>query len=124
MATGEIIVANDERHIRDLIIDRLRFRGFDVRGVADGEECVAEIERQAPDLVVLDAWMPRMGGLEVLDWLQHTHPEIPVVMVSAVADREVVQASLSRGAADYVVKPFQARELEQKVFKALGLECG
>ena len=118
----KVLVANDEADILEVIVDRLEYLGFDVRAVGDGQACVEEIERDVPDLVLLDVRMPRMDGLAVLHWMQQHYAEVPVLMVSASADREVVAESLARGVVDYMLKPFNGEELERKVLQALKKE--
>jgi DNA-binding NtrC family response regulator len=122
MAWGKIVIANDEEDILEIVVDRLEFYGFKVRGVGNGLECLREVEREVPDLVLLDVRMPVMDGMETLGKLHDAYPQLPVLMVSASADREMVGESLLRGAVGYILKPFEARELKQKVFKALKQE--
>jgi two-component system chemotaxis response regulator CheB len=84
-------------------------------GVArDGVECLQEITRLAPDVLILDLEMPRMNGLDVLDRLRHTKPRLPVIMCSSHTERgaRATFDALSRGAADYVMKPAGQRDLE------------
>ena len=119
MAGELILIANDEPDIRRIMVDRLRYRGFEVQAVGDGLACIEAVEGATPDLVLLDVRMPRMDGLLVLDWLEAHYPEVPVLMVSASADRQVVEASLARGVVDYVIKPYEARTLEDKVMRAM-----
>ena len=122
MPQGKIVVANDEQDILEIVVDRLEFYGFDVRPVADGLQCLREVEREVPDLVLLDVRMPVMDGMAALEELHGRHPELPVLMISASADRGVVEECLSRGAVDYLLKPFEAEELRRKVFQALNQE--
>jgi two-component system chemotaxis response regulator CheB len=80
----------------------------------DGVECLQEITRLAPDVLVLDLEMPRMNGLDVLDRLRHTKPRLPVIMCSSHTERgaRATFDALARGAADYVMKPAGQRDLE------------
>lgn len=80
----------------------------------DGIECLQEVTRLTPDVLVLDLEMPRMNGLDVLDRLRHTKPRLPVIMCSSHTEmgaRATLDA-LARGAADYVMKPAGQRDLE------------
>jgi two-component system chemotaxis response regulator CheB len=84
-------------------------------GVArDGVECLQEVTRIAPDVLILDLEMPRMNGLDVLDRLRHTRPKLPVIMCSSHTERgaRATFDALARGAADYVMKPAGQRDLE------------
>ena len=84
-------------------------------GVArDGVECLQQIPELVPDVLILDLEMPRMNGLDVLDRLRHTRPQLPVIMCSShteIGARATFDA-LARGAADYVMKPAGQRDLE------------
>lgn len=120
MSQPKILIADDEEDILEIMADRLEFYGFDVRTARDGVQCLEEIRRDVPDLVLLDIRMPEMDGLEVLARLRQERPELPVVMVSASSDRNVAERSLSKGAFDYLLKPFEPEELKEKVLRALG----
>lgn len=121
MPQPKILIADDEEDILEIIADRLEFYGFDVRTAKDGIQCLEEIGRDVPDLVLLDIRMPEMDGLEVLARLHEEHPDLPVLMVSASSDRNVAERSLSKGAFDYLLKPFEPEELKEKVLRALHL---
>ena len=122
MAQGKILVTDDEEDILEIVADRLEFYGFEVQTARDGVECLEAIDRQVPDLLLLDIRMPRLDGLEVLARLQQTRPELPVVVISASTERQVAEDTLSRGAVDYLLKPFEPAELQEKVLRALKKE--
>ena len=122
MAEGKILIADDEEDILEIVADRLEFYGFEVQTARDGVECLEAIDRQVPDLLLLDIRMPRLDGLEVLARLQQTRPELPVVVISASTERQVAEDTLSRGAVDYLLKPFEPAELQEKVLRALKKE--
>ena len=119
MATAKILVVNDEEDILRIIVDRLEHYGFEVCTARDGRQGLDLADQEEPDLVLLDVRMPVMGGMAALDELHRQHPDLPVLIVSASADREVVEESLSRGAVDYLLKPFEPAELRDKVFQIL-----
>ena len=85
-----------------------------VDAVRDGVECVEQVTKLAPDVLVLDLEMPRMNGLEVLDRLRQSHPHLPVIMCSSHTERgaHATLDALARGAADYVMKPAGQRNFE------------
>ena len=122
MAEGKILIADDEEDILEIVADRLEFYGFEVQTARDGVECLEAIDRQVPDLLLLDIRMPRLDGLEVLARLQQTRPELPVVVISASTERQVAEDTLSRGAVDYLLKPFEPADLQEKVLRALKKE--
>lgn len=116
----QIVLANDEPDIRRLIGDLLRFHGFELRTAEDGESCVRLLEESLPDLVILDLWMPKMTGAEVLAEIRANFGDLPVLVVSAAADREMVSGLLQQGANEYLVKPFEGYELVQMVRNLVG----
>src|SRR5689334_9171578 len=79
---SRILVIDDEVGIRDSMRRTLEYQGYQFIGASSGQEGIALIDRDPPDLVFLDIKMPGMDGLEVLDQIKARHPEVPVVMVS------------------------------------------
>ena len=102
-----ILVAEDDPSSQDMLVRRLTGRGFRVAAVSDGVACVRHIEKQVPDLLLLDVQMPGMTGLEVLGQVREhfTHDALPVILVTALGESEDIVAGLQAGANDYVVKP-------------------
>lgn len=78
------------------------------------------MEEDAPGLILLDIQMPEVSGMEALMALKSHHPEIPVMMVSASTARSVAQESVEKGAAGFLLKPFEPEELRRKVEEVLG----
>ena len=122
MPENKILVANDEEDILRIVIDRLEFYGFSVRTATDNAQCMESIDREVPDLLLLDVRMPDGNGMDLLAQLRDKYPELTVLMLSASADRDVIEKSLSMGAAGYIITPFTSQEFKQKVFHALGKE--
>lgn len=120
MSRGKVLIADDEEDILEIVADRLEFLGFEVQTVQDGVACIEAIGRGAPDLVLLDIRMPRMDGMAVLSRLRETHPELPVVILSASSERKVAEETLSEGAVDYLLKPFEATDLQKKIDRVFG----
>ena len=82
MPRARILVIDDEAAIRDSLRMTLEYEGYEFVGAATGQEGLALVEREPPDLVLLDVKMPGMDGLEVLERLRHINESIPVVVVS------------------------------------------
>jgi CheY-like chemotaxis protein len=99
---------------------------YGVLYASDGAEGVAMARSERPDIILLDIMMPKMDGLDVLDRLQSDPAtrSIPVVILSAKALPEDVQAGLSRGARAYLTKPFDALHLEERLDDVLGAASG
>jgi CheY-like chemotaxis protein len=105
-ARARVLVVDDEDEFREMLAEYLAGRGFDVREAAGGEEAVAQAAGLQPHIVLLDLSMEGMSGLEALRQIEGAAPEARIIVVTAIADLDTARAALSRGAADYVTKPF------------------
>ncbi|MBI3630594.1 MAG: response regulator [Candidatus Rokubacteria bacterium] len=110
---------DDEDRVRDLLTEHLLGLGYEPLAARSGNDAVESLKRQIPDLVLLDISMPGMNGVDVLTFLRSKHPEIPVVMISGLADEGLAHALLRLGAVAFVRKPFDLNELERLVAVAL-----
>ncbi|MCK6576805.1 MAG: response regulator [Anaerolineae bacterium] len=114
---ASILVAEDERDIRDLINFTLTFAGHQVTTAANGEEAVQQAQRVLPDLIMMDVRMPKMTGYEAcrvmktLDSLKNT----PVVFLSAKGQDEEIQAGIDVGGYAYIQKPFSPDDLARRI---------
>ena len=117
----KILVAEDERDIRELVIDTLFDRGYDVLESEDGRETVQTANRELPDLILLDVMMPGMDGFEVLKKLRENPDtgDIPVVMLTSMGASEGEQHAMRLGVKHYVSKPFDPEILQATVRVAL-----
>jgi two-component system response regulator MprA len=110
-AAGRVLVAEDDRRVRDAGVRALTFEGYDVTTAGDGAETLAVVEEMSPDVIVLDVMMPGLDGLAACRRLRQVGNRTPVLMLTArheVSDRV---AGLDAGADDYLVKPFALDEL-------------
>jgi two-component system, OmpR family, response regulator MprA len=113
-----ILVAEDDRAVRQSLERTLRLEGYGVVAVTNGTQAVESCTLSLPDLLILDVMMPEMDGLAACRILRVTHPQLPILMLTArhlVGDRV---AGLEAGADDYLVKPYAGVELFARV-KAL-----
>jgi len=112
-----ILVADDEPDIVNIVELILRSRGYRVIKANGGFEALDLAEEHLPDLILLDIMMPEMDGWEVLRLLQvdSRTAGIPVAMISAKEDNRAKIVSMQEGAVDYLTKPFDSRELLEKV---------
>ena len=113
----KILVAEDERDIRELIAFTLRFAGFDVALAKNGAEAVDMVEVQDPDLIILDVRMPKMTGYEACRKIKE-NPRTkgtPVMILSAKGQEVEIQQGLESGADEYILKPFVPDELVAQV---------
>jgi two-component system OmpR family response regulator len=113
-----VAVVDDERHIRELLEIGLSDEGYTVRSAADGRAGLELVREWQPDVVVLDVMMPKIDGIALLPMLRQL-TEAPIVMLSAKGEVEDKIAGLTRGADDYVSKPFEMAELVARLESAL-----
>jgi DNA-binding NarL/FixJ family response regulator len=126
-----VLIADDHRLIAEGIKRSLEDAGdFEVVAEAQtGNQVLPLIRRSSPELVLLDLRMPGMDGLTTLEQIKRDHPEIKVVILSASADQQVIQAALTKGASAYVIKSVNPGDLastlrqvmEGSVFHSVGL---
>jgi DNA-binding response OmpR family regulator len=109
-----VLVVEDTDEIRELVATVLGKAGFDVRAVGTGAECMAEIRRQAPDLIVLDLGLPDADGTEICRQVR-AETECYVLMLTARAEEVDLLIGLAVGADGYMAKPFSPRELVARV---------
>jgi CheY-like chemotaxis protein len=118
---ANILIAEDERDIRELVTFTLEYGGHTVMAVANGEEALEAAHRQAPDLILLDVRMPRMTGYEACRRIKAdpTLRHIPVVFLSAKGQELEVETGLEAGAVEYILKPFSPDQLNKKITELL-----
>ena len=115
MAT--VLLAEDDADIRFLVTFKLKQAGYQVRGFGDGLSALADAREHPPDLAVLDIMMPGMSGLEVCQELRKdpATANIPVIILTALAQEADIAAGIAAGADDYIVKPFSPRDFVMRV---------
>jgi DNA-binding response OmpR family regulator len=111
MTHETILVVDDEPAIVQVIRERLAREGFAVHTAADGTAALSAVGEDPPDLIILDLMLPDMDGFEVLRRLRREGHDVPVIILTARDDAVDVIVGLELGADDYVVKPFNPREL-------------
>jgi DNA-binding response OmpR family regulator len=113
----KILIAEDERDIRELVSLTLQFGGFTVVQAANGVEAVEQTQKELPDLILMDVRMPKMTGYEACHRIK-AMPElrdIPVVFLSAKGQESEILTGLEAGAEEYILKPFAPDELVKQV---------
>ncbi|MEP7136232.1 MAG: response regulator [Chloroflexota bacterium] len=118
---AKILIAEDERDIRDLVAFTLRFAGHEVFAAANGEEAVEMAPKVNPDLILMDVRMPRMTGYEACKIMKASPDlkDIPVVFLSAKGQETEIQQGLDVGAEKYLLKPFAPDQLTLQVKEIL-----
>jgi CheY-like chemotaxis protein len=114
---AKILIAEDERDIRDLVAFTLRFAGYEVFTAANGEEALELAPNVNPDLILMDVRMPRMTGYEAcrIMKLNPDLKDIPIVFLSAKGQDTEIQQGLEAGAEEYLLKPFAPDQLTSHV---------
>jgi two-component system nitrogen regulation response regulator NtrX len=117
----DILIVDDEADIRSLIAGILEDEGFEARAAGGSEEVLRELGHRRPSLVILDIWLQgsKLDGLELLDYLQEEHPDVPVVIISGHGNVETAVSAIKRGAYDYIEKPFKSDKLLLTVQRAI-----
>lgn len=118
---AHILIAEDERDIRELIKFTLTFAGHQITEASNGEEAVAKARDVIPDLIMTDVRMPKMTGYEACKIIKadDTTKHIPVVILSAKGQDEERDLGVESGADDYIVKPFAPDDLARRVAEIL-----
>jgi DNA-binding response OmpR family regulator len=118
---AHILVAEDERDIRELVMFTLQFAGHKVTQAQNGEIAVELAQQVLPDLILTDVRMPKMTGYEVCRALKEIESvkHIPVVILSAKGQDDEIETGKAAGAIDYILKPFDMAELQQRVNEIL-----
>ncbi|HWP23236.1 MAG TPA: sigma-54 dependent transcriptional regulator [Candidatus Binatia bacterium] len=117
--TNTVLVVDDEKVLAGAMGDYLGRHGYTVGVKYSGEEALATIDQEPPDIVVLDYRLPRMDGLEVLRRIKEMRPEVEVIMLTAHGSVESAVEAMKGGAFDYLSKPLDLEELRLVVTKAL-----
>jgi signal transduction histidine kinase/DNA-binding response OmpR family regulator len=120
-----VLIVDDERHNRELLEIMLKPEGFLLLSAASGEEALALVARQPPDLILLDVMMPGMSGYDVAAKIKSdpATKNIPVIMLTALDDRNARMLGLSAGAEDFLTKPVDRPELSVRVRNLLRIKA-
>ncbi|EYD73551.1 Nitrogen regulation protein NtrX [Rubellimicrobium mesophilum DSM 19309] len=118
---GDILITDDERDIRELISDILKDEGYTTRLAGSSDQCMAEIAREVPSLMILDIWLKdsRMDGIDILKQVKREHPEIPIIIISGHGNIEIAVAAIKQGAYDFIEKPFNIEQLLVVIRRAM-----
>src|SRR5438874_1913494 len=119
MPKSRILVVDDEAAIRDSLRMTLEYEGYEFVGAATGQEGLALVERESPDLVLLDVKMPGVDGLEGLDRLRAMNEALPVVVISGHGTISTAVEATKKGAFDFIEKPFASERVLVSLRNAL-----
>lgn len=114
MSMGKILVADDDKNIAELLRLYLEKEGYSVVIASDGEEAIMKFTPEAPDLVLLDIMMPKLDGWQVCREIRKKS-NCPIIMITAKGETFDKVLGLELGADDYVVKPFDSKEIVARI---------
>jgi two-component system response regulator ResD len=114
-----VLIVEDDETVAGVLVSYLERAGHQAKHVTDGQAALDIVESDPPDLMVLDLMLPIVDGLEVCRRVRRTHPDLPVIMLTALGESEDRIAGLEVGADDYVTKPFSPRELILRIESVL-----
>jgi two-component system response regulator MprA len=113
--TARVLVAEDDRSVREAVERALTFEGYDVVTARDGAEALTTVLNDGPDVIVLDVMMPHVDGLEACRRIRARGDRTPILMLTALESVSDRVAGLDAGADDYLVKPFALEELLARI---------
>ena len=118
---NDILIVDDEKDIRELVSDILMDEGFIMRKASNSDETFAEINKRAPDLIILDIWLKesKLDGIDILKTVRRDNPDIPVVIISGHGNIEIAVAAVKQGAYDFIEKPFNIDQLMVVITRAM-----
>ena len=110
-----VLVVDDEEMVNELLVAALQFHGFSVCSAANGTDAMRTVEKQRPDLVVLDVNLPDFDGFEVCRRMRAYGHNVPVIFLTARNETASMQAGFEQGGDDYLTKPFRVDELVMRI---------
>lgn len=121
MAKRRVLFVEDEQNLVRLVKDRLEFNNYEVIVAADGQEGLEKARKEKPDIIILDILLPKMDGYRVCRMLKfdENYKQIPIIMLTAKAQKSDEEMGLEVGADAYITKPFKAEVLLSKIEELL-----
>ncbi len=117
----KVVIVDDAPFIQEILMTLLSQMDCDVVGVAsDGQQAVETVLAQKPDLVFLDLILPEKNGIQVAKEILEYFPEIPIVVMSTVDQKTMIDESLKVGCVEFIAKPFDKKDIESSIKKHLG----
>ena len=112
-----ILVIEDEKEVRETIVEILEIAGYKASTAENGEQALNILENEIPDLIISDIMMPKMDGYQVLDYFYNSPlaSKVPFIFLSGKSDSSEIRIGMNKGADDYITKPFRAKELLQSI---------
>ncbi len=115
---SRILVVDDEANLRKVLAAILRKDGYEVAVAEDGEQAMAEFEKNGADVIISDLVMPKLGGMDILHKVRSQRSNVPVIIITAHGTVDSAVEAIKLGAFDYITKPFEHAEIRAVVAKA------
>jgi len=115
----KVLIADDDRLVREMLADLLSELGHAVVAAADGSEAVELWRKEQPDAVILDFLMPKLSGLDALEAMRSGGRRVPAVLLTAISDRSVRTLEGADAPGAFLEKPFSKRSVEKALARAL-----
>ncbi|ATZ73457.1 hypothetical protein CWC33_06955 [Idiomarina sp. X4] len=124
MSKFKILIVEDDVVLRELLEFLLQREGYETHCCNDGSEAQDWLRGSTPDLVLLDLQLPIISGAQLIQWLRNREPSraIPILVLTSLQDDDDIANALDSGANDYMVKPFQPKELQARLRKLLNIQ--
>jgi two-component system chemotaxis response regulator CheY len=120
---GRVLVVDDEPVVRTLVRKTLEQAGYDILEAENGEKAIEVINtgenRLVLDVVICDIRMPKINGVEAIDYFQREYPHVPVIVLTGFPDTAMAVSFMRHGVVDYLVKPVEAEKLKAAVARAM-----
>lgn len=120
---GRVLVVDDEASVRTVVRMTLEKAGYDVLEAEDGEKAIEAINtgenRLVLDIVICDIRMPKINGVQAIDYFQRQYPHVPLIVLTAYPNTDMAVSFMRHGVVDYLVKPVEAEILRNAVAKAM-----
>ncbi len=113
--SGKILIVDDQKGVRRLLEELFKKEGWDVNVAADGKEAINKVAEKLPDIILMDVKMPNMNGLEASQIILENYGTIPIIMMTAYGEIEVVKKALDAGVKKCITKPFDIMVLRDMV---------
>ncbi|MDP3989438.1 MAG: response regulator [bacterium] len=119
---GSVLVVEDDKFLRDLLVNKLKDEGFTVGAVTDGKEAYEYLDKELPGVIVLDLILPDLNGFDILERITKDArtKDIPVIVLSNLDQKEDIDKAMSLGAVDFMIKAnFSLTEILARIKKQL-----
>src|SRR5512135_3352636 len=119
MSKAQVMIVDDEEGIRETLSGIFEDEGYESITASSGEEAVKKAKENTPDIVLLDVWLTGMDGIQALQELKASHPDIPVILISGHANIDIAIRATKMGAYDLLEKPLSIEKVLLAVDRAL-----